>query len=80
MAIYIEIRKVREDGRSADYSFALQGHNEGLLRLEKSTGKVELLHALSGDSPEKGIFERAAHKVRTHWRKGELPERTCWAS
>ena len=80
MAIYIEIQKVREDEGTADYTFSLEGRGTGLVRLRKSTGEVELLEPLPGDSAERGFFERAAHKLRSHWRKEEFPERTCWAS
>jgi hypothetical protein len=80
MAIYIEIRKVSEDDASAEYVFRLEGRGEGRLRLIKSTGEVELLETLAGDSAERGFFDRAAHKLQSHWRNGELPEATCWAS
>jgi hypothetical protein len=80
MAIYIEIKKVAESPDSAEYSFGLGAGPEGRLILRKATGEVELLSAHPDDSESKGFFSRAAHKVRSHWKKGELPELTCWAS
>jgi hypothetical protein len=80
LAVYIAIRKVSEGADSAEYAFGSNPEVEGRLVLWKSTGGVELLSAHPEDSEAKGLFSRAAHKVRSHWMKGELPDRTCWAS
>ncbi|NTX12028.1 hypothetical protein HUA76_14610 [Myxococcus sp. CA056] len=80
MAVYISIRKISENAETAEYAFGLDETAEGRLVMSKATGQVDLLSAHPADSESKGLFERAAHKVRSHWRKGELPDRTCWAS
>jgi hypothetical protein len=76
MQIHIEIHKVRETARGADYEFRLGGR-PGLLRLDKRTGAVLLIDV---DPADAMAFRCAARKLHEHWRKGELPERTCWAA
>ncbi len=80
MAIYIQIKKVSEDVTTAVFSFSLADGAEGRLVLRKETGDVEPLTALHGDSPERGLFARAAHKIRAHWRAGEIPDLTSWVA
>lgn len=79
MAIYISITKLTDNNDFADYSFSDNDKQSGVLRLIKSSGKIELLTALPNDEKE-SFYQRAAYKVKKHWEAGELPEKTCWAS
>jgi hypothetical protein len=76
MGIHIAIRKMREDGRAADYEFVFRG-NPGLLRLDKRTGTALLIDV---DPLDVMAFRCARLKLREHWLKGELPDRTSWAA
>ena len=51
----------------------------GKLRIDKKKyGEVYILEMAEGDS---GIrAQRAGWALMKHWRKGEFPEKTCWAS
>lgn len=80
MAVYIEIRKVSEDSDTATFTFAPADGPQGIMTLRKASGEVELISAIPGDSPQRGIFARAAQKIRSHWKRGEVPELTSWAS
>lgn len=51
----------------------------GLLRLEKATGRITFLRVPSEDSGRRH-GDRAARKVSQHWKAGELPDESCWAS
>ena len=79
MAIYISIRKVKEDASSVEFVFGTSESELGRLKLSKSSGTVELIQPAPNDSEER-LFRRAAHKIETHWKKGEVPGETCWAS
>ena len=76
MGIHIAIRKLREDRRAADYEFRL-GERPGLLRLDKRTGTALLIDV---DPSDEMAFRCAARKLRDHWGKGEVPDRTSWAA
>jgi hypothetical protein len=79
MAIYLDIVKVRDDGASAEYAFCTVDERCGKLRLEKKTGEVLLVEAAENDD-RGALFARAAHKVKTYWSRGELPDKIVWAS
>lgn len=76
MGIHIEIRKIREDRRAADYEFRFGGR-PGLFRLDKRTGAAVLIDV---DPRDAMAFRCSARKVIEHWRKGEFPDRTSWAA
>lgn len=78
MAFYINIKKLGETESCADYSFSDEA-GEGRLRIDKQTGEVQELAGAPGDSSGRR-FQRAAMKVVQHWKAGELPEATSWAS
>ena len=79
MALCITITKLEESSLFADYTFADPETEVGVLRLNKSTGDVDLLQAASNDTS--GIrFRSAATKLMLHWRDGEFPDKTFWAS
>ncbi len=82
MAVYLAnlaITLITQTERAAEYEFATTEGRCGSLRLTLEAGTIELVNAMPGSEGE-AHFARAAHKVRSHWRKGELPTRTCWAS
>ena len=76
MGIHISIRKVKEDGRAADYEFRF-GERPGILRLDKTSGAVLLIDV---DPSDGMVFRCAARKLQDHWQRGELPDRTSWAA
>lgn len=79
MAFFIDIKKDGETASYADYVFSDDVVGEGRLRIDKGTGEVqELAPAPRDDSGSR--FQRAAMKVLQHWKAGELPDSTCWAS
>ena len=79
MAIYIEIIKVAETAGQAEYSFGASAEKVGRLRLNKASGAVTVLVPLADDVGSR-YTARATQKIVQHWRKGESPARTCWAS
>lgn len=79
MAIYIAIRKVREDAESAEFEFGPEEPLQGKMRLDKRSGAVTILTPLQGDN-EGRASGRAVRKIKQHWEKGEVPNETCWAS
>ncbi len=79
MAVYISIVKVQENEESALYRFSTTAGSCGKFQISKSTGEVYLKVPLNGDT-EGRLFLRAAHKIKTAWKKGEFPDRSCWAS
>jgi len=76
MGIHIAIRKMRENLRAADYEFVFGG-TPGLLRLDKRTGTTLLIDV---DPADEMAFRCAARKLRKHWLRGEVPDRTSWAA
>jgi hypothetical protein len=76
MGILIEIRKIREDRRAADYEFTL-GERAGFVRMDKRTGAAILIDV---DPRDAMAFRCAARKLIDHWQKGEFPDRTSWAA
>jgi hypothetical protein len=76
MGIHIAIRKMRENLRAADYEFVFGG-TPGLLRLDKRTGTTLLIDV---DPADEMAFRCAARKLREHWLRGEVPDRTSWAA
>jgi hypothetical protein len=79
MAIYVEIDKLSEDERFAFFSYRDEEGHLGQIKLDKELGKTILVAAAEGD--ENGVlYTRASFKLLEHWRKGKLPDSTCWAS
>lgn len=79
MAFYIDIRKVEETADYAVYEFGDDDAGMGRLRITKADGNVSQLDSAPADHSGRR-FQRAASKVIEHWKKGELPAETCWAS
>jgi hypothetical protein len=79
MAFYIEIDKISENADEAIYDFSDSEARKGRLRLDKASGDVTEVVAAPGDVHGRR-FQRAAVKVVRHWKEGQLPDKTCWAS
>ena len=79
MAVYVHIRKQKQDEAYAEYSFGASEENSGLLRLDRLSGQTTLLVPAKNDI-DNMAFMRASRKLKQHWMRGELPDMTCWAS
>ncbi len=79
MAIYIEIEKLKERENTVQYKFSLLNECSGILSINKDSGDVTLIEPLPNKHGE-NHFARAAYKVKKHWKEGNLPDKTCWAS
>lgn len=79
MAFYVGLIKISENEVSVQYQFETDKNNTGIIEIRKSDGNVKEIQAAPADS-EGLIFERAAWAAIRHWRQGEFPDKTCWAS
>jgi hypothetical protein len=79
MAFYVLLLKEKEDNIGVVYHFGSHENDMGLLWLDKSSGVVKELKQTSVNNSE-AFFQRAAVKIRQHWKAGDFPEKTCWAS
>jgi hypothetical protein len=90
----IGILKVAEDEDSADYIFCcdvwvpdenkkgrFRQHqtNFGRVRIIKASGEVELIYPMPDDVGERRA-SATAFKLNQHWRQGNFPKATMWAS
>lgn len=79
MAIYVGIKKLSSDDEFVEYSFGPNEEEVGRLRVNKSSGKIDILDEVPGDESRK-YSTRAARKITLHYRKDEFPDVTCFAS
>jgi hypothetical protein len=80
MAVLVDIKRLSESEKHADYSFTVaEASAPGILRIDKDTGAVSLVRHMLG-TPSEAHFHRAAHKIREHWARGRLPETAVSAS
>jgi len=79
MAVYVEIRKERESDKGFIYNYAASDGSVGRLEVSTSDGSSEPVELASGD-PEGRLYALAAYKLLKHYRDGEFPDETCWAS
>lgn len=79
MAFFIYIDKISETVDEVVYEYSDVQARKGRLRLDKATGDVIEVVAAPGDD-QRRRFQRATIKVLQHWRNGEFPDKTCWAS
>lgn len=50
----------------------------GVIKIMKESGDVEIMELAEGDN---GMYsQRAILALVKHWKKGEYPEKICWAS
>lgn len=79
MALFIEIDMVEENSETALYAFYTDCGNAGKVSINKQTGECFVIEEPEND--EEGILSiRVGIKLTQHWRSGELPKKTCWAS
>lgn len=78
MAIYILIRKIKEDSQIVEYAFGQREDALGVMQIQKDSGRIFILKEV----PERSEFvsQRAGRKIHLHWKDGKFPEETCWAS
>lgn len=79
MAFYIDIEKISETVDETIYEFSDTQAGKGQLRIDKASGNVTEVIPAPGDS-QGHRFQRAAVKVLRHWKDGQFPNKTCWAS
>lgn len=50
----------------------------GVIKIDKKTGETHVVKLAEGN---KGAYaQRAAAALINHWKNGEFPDKTCWAS
>lgn len=79
MALFIEISKVEENSEEALYSFCTDLGNAGKVSINKQTGECFIIEEPENDKDSK-LAIRVMRVLIQHWRKGEFPDITCWAS
>lgn len=79
MAFYVLLLKEHEDDQYVVYKFGPHEEALGRLRLDKATGVVDEIDPVTTINPQ-AFFNRAAVKVRQHWRTGNFPDRSSWSS
>jgi hypothetical protein len=79
MAFYILLVKESEDEQTVVYRFGPNEEKLGCLLLDKTSGMVKELEPVPTSTSEV-LFPRAAVKLRQHWKEGNFPEKSCWAS
>lgn len=75
----IRIRRVEESQRTLLYSFRPEGEGEGLLLLDKVSGKIVEVRPVEHPRALR-FFRRAGRRVRQHWLRGEFPAETYWGA
>lgn len=79
MALFIKINKVEENSMEAIYTFCTDCGNSGKVSIHKSTGEPFIIEEPEWDK-ESTLAIRVGIKLIKHWRNGEYPDITCWAS
>ena len=79
MAFFIEINKLEENSEMALYAFCTYLGNTGKVSINKKTGECFIIEEPESDK-ESILAIRMGIKLSQHWKKGKLPEKTCWAS
>ena len=83
----IGIEKVSETETIARYKFNDDFANNvlkftdgfGIIEINKLTGNCDIVKPMHGDYSGKSAFY-AGRKLVSHWKNGEFPDKTCWAS
>ena len=77
--IYILINQTYEDDVFVRYEFGPSEERLGTLQILKKNGTTSVICEVPGDTT--AVYSsRAQRKVWLHWRSGEYPKKTCWAS
>ena len=79
MAFYVILIKVNEDEQGVTYKFGSDSEHLGKIYLDKHQGSFQEIEAIESEKYQ-DILVRAEVKLRQHWKAGNFPDRTCWAS
>lgn len=79
MTFYMDLIKIEEAETYAKYKFYIDESCYGIIEIRKSDGYVSEIQAEPNDESGR-IFQRSAWALMRHWKRGEYPEKTCWAS
>lgn len=79
MAFYVLLLKESEDDNKVVYRFGPNEEELGRLQVDKLTGKVKEIEPAPTYNSS-ALFPRAATKIYRHWKEGNFPEQSCWAS
>lgn len=79
MAFYVLLLKESEDDEKVIYRFGPNEEKLGRLKLNKNNGEVKEIEPVPIDNIS-GLFPRAAAKLYQHWREGNFPDKSSWAS
>lgn len=79
MVFYIDIVKFKKTELLVQYKFYTSEENIGIVEIRKSDGNVIEIQPAPNDSLGR-LFERTVWALIRPWKKGEYPEKTCWAS
>lgn len=81
MARYILIRRIQSNGDILEYQYGPDEGCLGLLQFDCLTGQSTRIRAAPGEAEADAFwYSAAAYKLLKHWKEGEMPERTCFAS
>lgn len=91
---YIEISRISKSKNYFDYQvtstirdmdprfrsrYIKAGSSTGIIRIYKETGNMEVIYPISLDTNDQNLL-KAMSVLSKAFRKGELPEKTCYAS
>ena len=79
MGLLIDIQKDNENAEEVFYSFSTPEGYFGKVAINKKTGEPRVLEEPEWDK-ESELADRVGIKLIQHWRKGEFPDITMWAS
>lgn len=79
MAVQIDLRKLDENDEAAIYAFGPPGEIVGTARIEKTTGRVEMLELQSGRD-EDFFLPRVRLVLEDHHRAEEYPLTTSYSA
>lgn len=79
MGLLIDIKKNSENTEEAVYSFFIDSKYTGKVSIQKKSGECHILEEPEYDKESK-LAMRVLRILVRHWKKGEFPDITCWAS
>ena len=79
MAFYIMLVKESEDEQGVIYNLGDDPEHFGKIHLDKSNGMIKEIKGIPNQHSDL-MLTRAGVKLRQHWKMGDFPDRTCWAS
>ena len=79
MAFYVMLIKVNEDEQGVTYSFGSDSEHLGKIHLDKHQGTIQEIEPINSENYQH-LLVRAEVKLRQHWKAGNFPDHTCWAS